>query len=192
MTCVAERFPIAMAGESDDTWVIFMNSKSDDETATHRVSESYSTVSSVHTCDLTDFSREIENDIRGGITAPATLGFDLASAYTTDWLIDFSERASPLVHTAESTACEFFGHYFSLDLLRHVVTETNSFASECLANKHLGPHSRNNSWIDVTEGDIRAFLAVLLLMGLHLSNSQVMQTIGQPTTSWSWLACDPL
>ena len=162
-----------MANESDRMRAFLTNSQSDDdfegfETATHRVSETCSTVSSVHTSDLTDFSSETEDEIRGGNrpTALATLDFDVASAYTANWLKDFNERVGPLVHTDESTASEIFSHFFSFDLLHHIVAETNRFAGECLTNKDMGPHSRSNSWTDVTEGDIRAFLAIFLLMGL--------------------------
>src|SRR6218665_2927712 len=123
-------------------------------------------VSSVHTSDLSDFTSECETENQGSANASTWLGCDIELAYERSWLKDFTERTGPLVHNNDSTACETFSHFFSRDLIDIMVTETNRFAAESIANKELGPHARGRNWTDVTDGDMRAFLALILLMGL--------------------------
>ena len=51
-----------------------------------------------------------------------------------------------------------------------LVTETNRYARTSIASKggmeNLGRHSRLRKWTDVHAGEMRAFLAILLLMGV--------------------------
>lgn len=48
---------------------------------THRATESFSAVSSVHTRDLIDFPSKTEHKFQGGTAASTMLGIDVASAY---------------------------------------------------------------------------------------------------------------
>lgn len=160
-----------MASENDATRAIFGDSDSEEdfegfETATQRDNRSLSPVSSVHTSDLSDFESESESENTGSNAASTRLGCDLSSAYDRPWLMDFTARFGPLLHNDESTACEIFSHIFIEDFLNCLVTETNRFAAESIANAVLGPHARANKWTDVTNGDMQAFLALILIMGL--------------------------
>lgn len=70
-------------------------------------------VSDSHTSDLTDFSNENEDEILGSSSASAVLGVDVLSAFNRDWLKDFTECFSLLVHPDKSTTYEIF-HLSSL------------------------------------------------------------------------------
>ena len=73
--------------------------------------DSLSTVSSVHTSDLSDCTSECEPEIQGNATAPAWLGCDIELAYERSWVKDCTERIGPLLHSNDSTACEIFSHF---------------------------------------------------------------------------------
>lgn len=66
-------------------------------------------VSDIHT----DFSNENEDEILGGSSVLTVLGVDVLSAFDKNWLKDFTECFSLLVHADESTTSEIF-HRFSL------------------------------------------------------------------------------
>jgi len=160
-----------MASGDDVTRVNFEDSDSEQdfegfEMVTERDCDSLSTVSSVHTSDLSDYTSDCETEIQGNAAAPAWLGCEIELAYERSWLKDFTERIGPLLHSNDSSACEIFSHFFSRDLIGIMVTETNRFAAESIANNEMGPHARARDWTDVTDGDMRAFLALILMMGL--------------------------
>lgn len=111
-----------------DFWGLDLTGEFEDfETATDRANESFSTVSSVHTSYLKEFSSETKDDIQGGGFIMAMLGFDDASASDKNWLKNLSEKVGILVRTDNfDCTCEMFWYLFALDFS---VTEMNYISS---------------------------------------------------------------
>ena len=106
-----------MASGDDVTRVNFEDSDSERdlegfEMVTERDCDSLSTVSSVHTSDLSDYTSDCETEIQGNAAAPAWLGCEIELAYERSWLKDFTERIGPLLHSNDSGVCEIFFHFF--------------------------------------------------------------------------------
>lgn len=81
----------------------------------------------------------------------------------------FDETPGPR-HCPPSTAepIDFFNIFFTQSLINMFVLETNRYATQTLASRgrNLSPNSRLHSWVAVTNSEIRAFIAVILNMGL--------------------------
>ena len=63
-----------------------------------------------------------------------------------------------------------FSHFFDHDVIDLLVAETNRYAATAIQNRGglegLSVHSRFRKWTDVHAGEMKAFLAILLLMGI--------------------------
>lgn len=66
------------------------------------------------------------------------------------------------------TPRDFFDLFFTQTLLRLMVTETNRYADQELLSRenNISPKSRLRSWAKVTVSEVRAFIVVILNMGL--------------------------
>ncbi|GFO19257.1 PiggyBac transposable element-derived protein 4 [Plakobranchus ocellatus] len=51
-------------------------------------------------------------------------------------------------------------------MITSLVEETNRYAEQTLGGKELSPHSKFRQWIEVTVGEMRAFLGLIVAMGL--------------------------
>ncbi|XP_038065704.1 piggyBac transposable element-derived protein 4-like [Patiria miniata] len=96
----------------------------------------------------------------------------LPRAYQHDWLMDFNQPHGQMIFAEDGVIGEddiseyaIFSHFFDL-----LVTETNRYAATTIASKGgvdgLRRHSRLRKWRDVDAGEMKAFLAILLLMGM--------------------------
>ena len=61
----------------------------------------------------------------------------------------------------------FFQLYFTEDLLREIVVETNQYAKEKLSDRELLPRSVWHKWTDVTEEELKGYFGVILRMAMH-------------------------
>ena len=77
-------------------------------------------------------------------------------------LFQFTEPVGPTqVLPANATAIKFFMQMFDEDLFQHIVDHTNLYVSQMPARS---PHY---SWYYTTLPEMKAFVGVLLLMGIH-------------------------
>ncbi|XP_068085866.1 piggyBac transposable element-derived protein 4-like, partial [Anabrus simplex] len=60
----------------------------------------------------------------------------------------------------------YFNLFFTFSLLNLIVTETNRYADQLLTCNELSPNSRSRCWRRTTIDEIRAFIAVVMNMGL--------------------------
>ena len=60
----------------------------------------------------------------------------------------------------------FFGVFFDDCLLKHIVLETNRYASQRLAQSTPTPSSRLRDWKETTTEEIKSFIGLVLLTGL--------------------------
>ncbi|XP_017778000.1 PREDICTED: piggyBac transposable element-derived protein 4-like [Nicrophorus vespilloides] len=88
--------------------------------------------------------------------------------------IDFtsgSRMPGPQISTNCAEPIDFFKLFFTDELINKLVEETNGYANEKIAEKHLSKHSIWLKWTDVTTKEMSAFLGVVLNMGtITLSN----------------------
>lgn len=68
---------------------------------------------------------------------------------------------------------DFFNLFFTRALINIFVTETNRYATQTLVarGQNISPNSRLRSWVSVTCSEMRAFIAVILNMGLIKKNT---------------------
>ena len=97
-------------------------------------------------------------------------------AYDHDWLNDFASLAGPRNIPDDISEVGLFQLYFSDDLIDMIVTETNRYAVQ-MTQKFGGqalPHSRYARWRPTTRPEMKAFLALLLLMGVSKRSSYAL------------------
>ena len=63
---------------------------------------------------------------------------------------------------------EYFDKYFDEEVIDHLVTETNRFASQFLDEnaETLSPKSRVNKWYDTDASEMKVFIGLLILQGI--------------------------
>ena len=157
--------------------------------------------------DMSDDVAESDNDIvppPGGERMRAVRGggdafrqaLPRSYMYDHNWLMEFNQPHGQMIFDGdddtEPTEYGIFSHYFDGEVL-NLVTETNRYmymymymyAATTLANKGgmdgLSAHSRLRKWKDVDVAEMKAFLAILLLMGVDRRPSYDMYW----TTEWT-------
>ncbi|XP_070205909.1 piggyBac transposable element-derived protein 4-like [Littorina saxatilis] len=70
----------------------------------------------------------------------------------------------------DSRPIDFYRLFMDDDILRHIMEETNRYATSCIADKRqqgpLEPRSIFATWKPVTVGDVKNFISICLHMGL--------------------------
>ena len=124
-------------------------------------------VSSVHTSDLSDWdSREndFESDVDDQVGHPRdrhgwsemtrNLGIEPFVHDTGPNIANLAENGTPK---------DFFFELFKPTMIETIVEQTNKYAREMIAAKPNG----DRLWADTNPAEIRAYLGVLILMGIH-------------------------
>ncbi|XP_020297799.1 piggyBac transposable element-derived protein 4-like, partial [Pseudomyrmex gracilis] len=60
---------------------------------------------------------------------------------------------------------DFFNSFFTEELIKKIVEETNRYANDTIQRKHVKKRSTWRTWTNVTLKEMRAFLGIILLMG---------------------------
>ena len=99
-----------------------------------------------------------------------------AAAYRTNPnLPDFIHLHGPLIHASGSSEYEIFCSLFPIELLALLVVETNRYYDQTVAAlgglDNLPPTSRLRDWMPVDLSCMKAFLVILILMGVDQRNS---------------------
>ena len=99
-------------------------------------------------------------------TTPAAISSSTSTcvrpAYPKFGLYQFTEPVGPTrVLPASASAIKFFMQLFDEDLFQHIVDQTNLYASQ------MPTRSPRYGWYDTTVPEMKAFIGVLLLMGIH-------------------------
>lgn len=101
----------------------------------------------------------------------------------------FTGKTGALLNTDNMSPLDYFMTYFDMDLIRHLVYQTNLYANQYLrANDHkLGPRSRARSWKDTNAGELMQFIGITLLMGIvkkpTIASYCVVQETSYPLTT---------
>jgi hypothetical protein len=101
----------------------------------------------------------------------------LPRAYDHNWLMDFSHPHGQLIvdtdDTTQPSEYGIFSHFFDGEVLDSLVLEKNrryATTTTCISSRggkdELSPHSRLRRWRDVDVPEMKAFLPLLLLMGV--------------------------
>ena len=110
-------------------------------------------------------------------------GTTVRPVYPKFGLFQFSEPVGPTqVLPASATAIKFFMQIFDDSLFRHVADQTNLYVSQVTSR------SARYGWYDTTVTEMKAFVGVLLLMGIHHLTSiadywSTHKYLGVPTIS---------
>ena len=92
-------------------------------------------------------------------------------AYDCDFLPEFVQQFGAQVHTAESTISEIFQYFISDNILQLIVNETNRYLTQLVASKGgidtFAVNSRARKWVDLTIPELKAFLSIVMVMGLE-------------------------
>ena len=82
--------------------------------------------------------------------------------------------------TQDSTNFEptdYFELFFDDDIINHLCIQTNLYAKQFQDLNNLKQHSRVHCWTDITNDDMKQFLAIVLLMGIvHLPSIEMYWT----------------
>jgi hypothetical protein len=81
----------------------------------------------------------------------------------------FAKNAGPqfkLVPDHDSMG--YFSLFFNHELLNNIVIETNKYARHKISEHKLGPRSIWDSWSDVTVPEMKAFIGLIINMGIAL------------------------
>ncbi|KAK1330555.1 hypothetical protein QTO34_010745 [Cnephaeus nilssonii] len=80
--------------------------------------------------------------------------------------IVYSINVGPQVPSGCATPIDFFQLFFTETLIKNITDETNEYARHKISQKELSQRSTWNNWKDVTIEEMKAFLAVILNMGV--------------------------
>ena len=81
-------------------------------------------------------------------------------------VIPFTGTSGLLVDVDGDTPLDYFSLMVNDRMIKGLVEETNRYAQQILRDKELAPRSRYRQWVDVTVGEMRAFLGLIVAMGL--------------------------
>ena len=108
-------------------------------------------------------------------------------AYQDDWLVNFNHQNGPLLFDGDEEPTEYgiFSHFFDGEVIDLLVRETNRYAATTIENKggmdSLSQHSRFRKWKEVQANEMKAFLAIMLLMGIDRRSNYELYW----TTEWT-------
>ena len=95
-------------------------------------------------------------------TTNSGAGTTVRSVYPKFGLFQFSEPVGPTqILPASAMAIKFFMQIFDDSLFQHIVDQTNLYVSQ------MPSRSARYGWYDTTVTEMKAFVGVLLLMGIH-------------------------
>ncbi|CAK9833061.1 PiggyBac transposable element-derived protein 4 [Anthophora retusa] len=72
----------------------------------------------------------------------------------------------PQVPTDCITPLQFFSLFFTDELISKITTETNLYAQQIISGREVSTHSLWQNWYEVTAVEMKAFLGVIINMGL--------------------------
>ena len=91
------------------------------------------------------------------------------NAMDCNWLKKFAEPVGPKIHNEISPFPEIFTYFWDDELYDMIVLETNRYFRAFLEEKGglqgLSPSSRAKTWKDVTRTEMKAFFALIMVMG---------------------------
>lgn len=91
-------------------------------------------------------------------------------AYECDWLKNFDEHSGPRHIDDDATASEIFLSIFDNEIISLLVEETNAYYHQYVRKAggldNIKPNARARKWTDVTNAEMKAFIGILLYIGL--------------------------
>ncbi|XP_071136368.1 piggyBac transposable element-derived protein 4-like [Mytilus edulis] len=82
---------------------------------------------------------------------------------------DFEERIGPCGFEANFSPVDYFDKFLKTeddDLIDRIVDETNRYANQCQTTENPTRHARSNEWSPVSYAEMRAFIGLVLAMGI--------------------------
>ncbi|VDI22971.1 Hypothetical predicted protein [Mytilus galloprovincialis] len=87
---------------------------------------------------------------------------------------DFEERIGPCGFEANFSPVDYFDKFLKTeddDLIDRIVDETNRYANQCQTTENPTRHARSNEWSPVSYAEMRAFIGLVLAMGIVKKSS---------------------
>ena len=117
-----------------------------------------------------DELRAIREEIEKEESDPA---FD---AYDDKWLMRFTEIVGP-IHVHDAVPYAIFEQLLDIDIVDMLVDETNRYYDQQMTKQggvdSLPTHSRFRKFVNVSRGEMKAFIAIVLFMGLVRQTAQL-------------------
>ncbi|XP_021351253.1 piggyBac transposable element-derived protein 4-like [Mizuhopecten yessoensis] len=112
--------------------------------------------------ELREIEQEVENEMDREDRDPKH------NAYFSPWLTEFSENSGP--KHVEGSESDIFLTLFNNEIIDILVTQTNLYYEQYITNlggvENLKPHARARKWTDVTNSEMKAFIGIILYMGV--------------------------
>lgn len=97
--------------------------------------------------------------------------YDDLDPYQVDWLPDYNRRSGILLDTSDFSPADYFQLYFPDEAFQLITEQTNRFALQFFDNPVPLPScSRFHKWVDITESELKAYVALQIAMGLCQKN----------------------
>ena len=114
-----------------------------------------------------------DNDGGSSVSSEKSDREAVPDGYSHEWLIDFADLAGPSHVDQSITQSDLFRLFITNETFDLLVVETNRYAEQVKAarGQNAGPTSRVNKWKPVTFEEMKAFVAILLLIGLTKRSS---------------------
>lgn len=88
-------------------------------------------------------------------------------SYIYDYNFSIGQRnVEPRVPSSCTIPNEYFKLFFTEELIKKIVEETNAYAAKIISERVIRPFSLWNDWKDITEAEMNKFLGVIINMGL--------------------------
>jgi hypothetical protein len=117
----------------------------------------------------------VDGDSDSGDELSVTIDFDgdvnkpnLNAAYHSPWLRDFTEATGPRNLDTETTEFGIFSKLFDDEIVDVITDESNRYADQFIQKEGetFKKHARARQWYPVTGAEVRAFIAIILCMGI--------------------------
>ena len=111
---------------------------------------------------------DLDDDTSDSSEDEAASNFDPVRSYDHEWLRSFVEPCGPMNMPGELDEVELFSKFFNDAVIELMVTETNRYADQAKAKQgeNATAHSRISQWKPTTVEEIKAFIALILVIGL--------------------------
>ncbi|KAF7381834.1 hypothetical protein HZH68_015707 [Vespula germanica] len=96
----------------------------------------------------------------------------------TDFEIYFRHRnVRPRVPSSCTIPIEYFKLFFTEELIKEIVDETNAYAAKIISGRAIRPILLSNDWKDIIEAEMNKFLGVIINIGLVILPDKRIITI---------------
>ena len=159
--------------ESDDDFFEGFSLEEASESTRRRIERSEFLMAGLESGEFDPHNLEVEvSDVDSAEEEDSVIGDPKVGAYECPWLKDFDPPVAvgPIDFDPKATEFEIFMRLFDIEVVGILVDETNRYYRQVIESKggvdSLPPCSSWRKWVPVTLEEMKAFLAIILYMGV--------------------------